>query len=63
MTWDTVFVDLGFPKVVIDKTYTLCGTTLFPAPEVILYRGHDKGADYWSLGCLMYKMILGQTSF
>mmetsp|Transcript_42789 Transcript_42789/g.64393 ORF Transcript_42789/g.64393 Transcript_42789/m.64393 type:complete len:807 (+) Transcript_42789:41-2461(+) len=59
----TVIIDLGFAKVVTDKTYTLCGTPLYLAPEVILSRGHDKGADYWSYGCLVFEMILGSTPF
>ena len=34
-----VIADLGFAKVVESKTYTLCGTPFYIAPEVILGRG------------------------
>jgi serine/threonine protein kinase len=58
-----VVVDLGFAKYVPAKTYTLCGTPLYLAPEVILNRGHDKGADHWSFAILLYEMISGYTPF
>ena len=35
----TTIVDLGFAKIVRDKTFTLCGTPWYIAPEVILGRG------------------------
>lgn len=58
-----VIVDLGFAKIVPDKTFTLCGTPLYIAPEVLLQRGHDKGADLWSLGILIFELIMGYTPF
>lgn len=55
--------DWGFAKVVRDQTYTLCGTPFYIAPEVLQNKGHGKPADCWSLGVLVYEMLVGYPPF
>merc|ERR1711985_17388 len=55
--------DFGFAKIIEYRTYTLCGTPEYIAPEVLLNKGHGKPVDWWTLGILTYEMIVGQPPF
>ncbi|CAN0206792.1 unnamed protein product, partial [Ascophyllum nodosum] len=64
-------IDFGFAKripfkkdnIVQTKSFTLCGTPDYLAPELVLSRGHDKAVDYWALGCFLYELLCGKTPF
>merc|ERR1712176_1151306 len=55
--------DFGFAKKITDKTYTLCGTPDYLAPEIVTGQGHGKGVDWWTLGILIYEMLASFPPF
>ena len=58
--------DFGLSKILEDeddKAFTLCGTPQYLAPEVLLKKGYDKMVDWWSLGCVLYEMLMGRLPF
>ncbi|KAI5076604.1 hypothetical protein GOP47_0008669 [Adiantum capillus-veneris] len=55
--------DFGFAKKIDKRTYTVCGTPDYLAPEVIIGKGHGKAVDWWAFGVLIYEMISGYAPF
>jgi len=46
-----------------ERKRTLCGTPNYIAPEVLGKKGHSYEVDVWSLGCILYTLLVGKPPF
>ncbi|CAH1280049.1 unnamed protein product [Diabrotica balteata] len=58
--------DFGFARNMSTGTHVLTsikGTPLYMAPELIDEQPYDYTADLWSLGCIIYELLMGTPPF
>ena len=57
--------DFGFARSLPSTSLaeTLCGSPLYMAPEILRYEKYDAKADLWSVGTVLYEMIVGKPPF
>lgn len=46
-----------------ERKKTLCGTPNYIAPEILNKKGHSYEVDIWSIGCVMYTLLVGTPPF
>ena len=57
-------IDFGFACKLKDESMThVLGSPFYMAPEIIQRKEYDNKVDIWSLGCLAYILLSGESPF
>lgn len=58
--------DFGLSKIIQKRdetSMTFCGSPEYLPPEMLYGLEHDRSVDFYTLGCLMYEMLIGFPPF
>lgn len=57
--------DFGFARALQpqDMAATICGSPLYMAPEILRHEPYDARADLWSVGAILYELLVGRPPF
>jgi len=57
--------DFGLARIIQenDMANTMCGSPIYMAPEVLLHGPYTSAVDMWSLGVIIYEILVQKTPF